>query len=210
MPDVTDDITVFDFETSGLDPVKERVIEMAAIRVVNGITVSVFSTFVKYDGVLEPKITELTGITDADLVGGMEEKTAFLCLRHIMGPSSLLVAHNAAFDLQFLHHAMFRIASKTFANPFLDTLTIARDRTTFPHKLTDMCGKYGIELNGAHRALADVEGTLAVLKAMHAEQPIDEWLNKLGYLKKFGPPPWAPQHAELVEVKLQYEKKAVV
>lgn len=204
------DICVFDFETSGLDPVKERVIEMAAIRVVKGITVSEFRTFVKYDGELVPKITELTGITDADLVGGMEEKTAFLCLRHIMGPSSVLVAHNAAFDLQFLHHAMFRIAGKTFANPFLDTLTIARDRTTYPHKLTHMCEKYGIKLEGAHRALNDVEGTLAVLQKMHVIHPVDEWLNKLGYLKKYGPPAWAPQHAELVPMELKYEERKAI
>lgn len=205
-----DDKCVFDFETSGLDPVNDRVIEMAAIRVVKGKIVTGFNTFVRFDGDLSPKITEITGIKSADLVGGMEEKHAFLNLRRIMGPNTLLVAHNAAFDLAFLHYAMFRIQQITFGNPFLDTLTIARDRTTYPHTLTDMCGKYGIELNGAHRALADVEGTLDILNAMHAEQSVDEYVNRLGYMKKYGPPAWSPQHAVLVPMELRYEKRKVV
>lgn len=204
-----EDICVFDFETSGLDPVNDRVIEMAAIRVIKGITVSEFRTFVRYDGKLVPKITELTGITDEHLVGGMEEKHAFLNLRRVMGPNTLLVAHNATFDLAFLHYAMFRIQQITFGNPFIDTLTIARDRTPYPHTLTDMCGKYGIKLNGAHRALADVEGTLDLLNAMHAEQPVDKWVNKLGYVEKYGKPAWVPAYADLAPVVWKKERKVV-
>ncbi|OMF35235.1 DNA polymerase III subunit epsilon [Paenibacillus sp. FSL H8-0548] len=195
-----DDICCFDFETSGLSPVEDRVVEMAAIRVIKGIQVSEFRTFVKYDGKLVPKITELTGITDEHLVNGMDEKQAFLNLRRVMGPQTLLVAHNATFDLAFLHYAMFRISEITFANPFIDTLTIARDRTPYPHTLTDMCNKYNIDLNGAHRALADVEGTLALLQAMHAEQPVDNFVNKLSYVEKYGKPVWVPAHAELSPV----------
>ncbi|WP_246096161.1 3'-5' exonuclease [Paenibacillus sinopodophylli] len=197
---IMDDICVFDFETSGLSPIEERVIEMAAIRYREGQRVSEFSTLIKFDGELTPKITEITGITDEKIANGMDEKTAFLCLRHIMGPSSVLVAHNAQFDLQFLHHAMFRIAGKTFANPFIDTLTIARDRTKYPHTLTDMCNNYNIPLDGAHRALADVEGTLALLQAMHKQHPVDEWVNKLSYVAKYGEPKWVPAHAELTPV----------
>ncbi|MGO4369347.1 PolC-type DNA polymerase III [Paenibacillus sp. MCAF20] len=195
-----DDICVFDFETSGLDHENDRVIEMAAIRFVDSKTVSEFRTFIKYEGVLAPKITEITGITEEDLAGGMDERTAFLCLRHIMGPSSLLVAHNAVFDLQFLHHAMQRIAGKTFSNPFIDTITISRDRTPFPHKLENMCDKYGIKLEGAHRALNDVEATLELLKALHEEKPVNEWVNKLSYVEKYGKPAWIPAYAELSPV----------
>ncbi|MDQ0114317.1 3'-5' exonuclease [Paenibacillus harenae] len=200
MINLINDICVFDFETSGLSPVNERVIEMAAIRVINGITVSEFRTFVKFDGVLAPKITEITGITDADLAGGMDEKQAFIALRKIMGPRSLLVAHNAQFDLAFLHYTMFRIQGITFDNPFIDTLTISRDRTPFPHKLENMCDKYAIKLEGAHRALNDVEATLELLKALHNEKPVDEWVNRLAYVPKYGKPDWIPSYAELSPV----------
>jgi DNA polymerase III subunit epsilon len=53
-----DNITILDFETSGLDPARDRVIEMAAIRCYGGEIVSQFNTFIRFDGVLPPKITE--------------------------------------------------------------------------------------------------------------------------------------------------------
>lgn len=208
------DICVFDFETTGLDHANDRVIEMAAIRVVNGEIVSQFQTLVKFDGELTEKITEITGITSDMLVGGMEEAAAFITLRRIMGPNSLLVAHNAAFDLQFLHYAMQRIKGITFYNPFIDTLSISRDRYTFRskeegHKLEGMCARLGITLTGAHRAFNDVIGCWELLKALHAEAPVDEWVNKLGYMKKFGPEKWYPDHAEIFGMDLKFENRRV-
>ncbi|WP_110933780.1 3'-5' exonuclease [Paenibacillus bouchesdurhonensis] len=202
-------ITVFDFETTGLDPVEERVIEMAAIRVVDGEIVTGFHTLVQPGKQLTSKITEITGITDEMLVDAMDESLAFRILRNIMG-DSLLVAHNAAFDLQFLHHALNRLAGRTFTNPFIDTLTISRDRHFYPHKLTDMCGKYGIELEGAHRALNDVLGCWELLKAMHDDEPVDAYLNRLGYLSKYGPPVWVPEHASIFGTQNRYEPREVV
>jgi len=204
------DITIFDFETTGFEFAgKDRVIEMAALRIRGGHVVGEFSTIVHqpdFAGGLPEKITELTGITTEMMLGGMDEKTAFQILnRMILG--STLVAHNAAFDLSYLHYAMDRLAGKTFSNPFLDTLTIARDRHYYPHKLEDMCRRYDIPLNGAHRALNDVYGCYELLKAMHAEWPVDDWLNVLGYLKRFGPPKWAPEYASLLPMENRYEPK---
>lgn len=204
------DICVFDFETTGLNHAEDRVIEMAAIRVINGEIVSQFQTLVRFDGELTPKITEITGITDDMLMGGMEEKPAFTALRRVMGPNSLLVAHNAAFDLQFLHHAMQRLADKTFSNPFIDTMTISRDRHTYPHKLTDMTARYGIELTGAHRALNDVIGCWELLKALHAAEPVDRWVNQLGYLSKYPPPEWIPEYATLFPTENRYEQRSAI
>jgi len=205
---VLNNLTVFDFETTGLDPVNDRVIEMAAVRVVDGEIVTGFHTLIKTDIELTPKITEITGIYPEMLQGAMDEGLAFRILRNIMG-DSLLVAHNAAFDLQFLHYALQRLAGKTFTNPFIDTLTISRDRHTYPHKLTDMCSRYGIELLGAHRALNDVEGCWELLEAMHNEKPVDSYINRLGYLSKYGPPEWAPAYAELFGTSNRYEPRNV-
>lgn len=196
-------VTVFDFETTGLDPVNDRVIEMAAIRVVDGVTVSSFNSMIRFDGELPPKITEITGITGFMLRGAMDELLAFKLLRNIM-QDSLLVAHNAAFDLGFLHHSLTRLGGKSFSNPFIDTLTICRDRHVYPHKLEDMCKTYGIVLDGAHRAINDVEGTWQLLRALHSENPIDEWVNQLGYLSKYGPPKWAPTYAKLFGTSNRY------
>lgn len=197
------DITVFDFETTGLDAKEERVIEMAALRVIGGQVVTGFHTLVHPGRPIEPKITELTGITNDMLRHAMDEDKAFRILRNIMS-SSLLVAHNAAFDLQFLHWAMQRLAGKTFENPFIDTMTISRERSIYPHKLVNMCEKYGIVLDGAHRAMADVEACWELLKAFHEREDVTPWINCLGYLKKYDPPAWTPGYAEVFGTENRY------
>jgi DNA polymerase-3 subunit epsilon/DNA polymerase-3 subunit alpha (Gram-positive type) len=204
MSNILDNITVFDFETSGLDPEKNSVIEVAAIKIREGRLVGEFSTIIKQPIQLEARITEVTGITTEDLKSGMDELLAFKLLNHLM-EDSILVAHNAPFDLQFLHHSLVRIAGRTFNNPFIDTLTISRDRHFYPHKLEDMCDKYDIKLEGAHRALNDVHGCWELLKKLHAEKDVSEFANKLGYLKKYPAPKWYPDYAELVPMVNRYD-----
>ncbi|GIQ67419.1 3'-5' exonuclease [Xylanibacillus composti] len=198
-----DDITVFDFETTGIDPKQDRIVEVAAIRCIDGQIVSQFQSLVQFNGELPDKITEITGLTAADLAQGMPEDLAFKILRN-MAQDSILVAHNAAFDLAFLHYWMQRTGGRTFSNDFIDTMTISRERHEYPHKLIDMTARYGIKLTGAHRALNDVIGCWELLKAMHAEEPIDDWVNRLGYLSKYGPPQWAPKHAKLFGTSNRY------
>lgn len=197
--------TVFDFETSGLNPIEDRAIEVAVIRIINGKVVHEFSTLISQDITLDPKITEITGINTLTMQYGMDELSAFKILRKMMGPVSLIVAHNAAFDLQFLHYGMMRIMGKTFNNPFIDTLTISRYRHFYPHRLENMCERYGIELEGAHRALNDVHGCWELLKKLHEEDPVDRYVNQLGYLRKYGPPEWTPDYAILEATENRYE-----
>lgn len=198
-----DNITVLDFETSGLDPSRDRVIEMAAIRCYGGEIVSQFQTLIRFEGTLAPKITEITGITSADLVNGMDEETAFRILNRIIG-DSILVAHNAMFDLSFLHHSLHRFANRSFKNSFLDTLTIARARHAYPHNLKEMCDRYGIVLDGAHRSLNDVIACWKLLEKMNEEQSVEQDLNVLGYMKKYGPPKWRPDQASLIPIEIKY------
>jgi len=198
--------TVIDFETSGLDPRKDRVIEMAAIRCVNGEIASEFSTLVQYDGKLSPKITELTGITDEMTAGGMDEDTAFRILNRMLG-SNIIIAHNASFDLGFLHHSLLRIAGLSFRNDFIDTLTISRQRHLYPHTLKDMSDRYGIKLEGGHRALNDVIACWELFCKLDAEMSTAGDVNKLGYLKKYGPPAWSPPNAMIEPVELMYASR---
>jgi DNA polymerase-3 subunit epsilon len=200
---ILDNITVIDFETSGLDFARDRVIEMAAIRCYGGEIVSQFNTLIRFDGVLPEKITEITGITSDELVNGMDEETAFRILNRMIG-DSIIVAHNAMFDLSFLHHALLRLANRSFTNSFLDTQTISRSRHTYPHNLKEMCGRYGIALEGAHRSLNDVYACWKLLEKMNEEQSVENDLNVLGYLEKYGMPEWYPQHASMVSVEIKY------
>jgi DNA polymerase-3 subunit epsilon len=189
-------VTVFDFETSGLNPEKDKVIEIAAIRCKGNKVISEFSTLVKFDGNLSPKIIELTGINSTDLEDGMDEETSFRILNRFL-QDSVLVAHNAAFDLSFLHFTLLRIANRSFINPFIDTLTISRDILYYPYTLKDTCGQYAISLEGAHRATNDVYACWEIYQRFSQEVDITKYINKLSYLKKYGPPKWAPSYSTL-------------
>ncbi|QGQ97012.1 3'-5' exonuclease [Paenibacillus psychroresistens] len=192
------DLTIWDFETSGLDPLKEQVIEMAALKIHKGIITGSFNCFVKHDKQLSQKITELTGIVDDDLKDGFDEDIAFKMLKQFMG-NNIIGAHNATFDLAFLHHSRMRLFNQSFSNSFIDTLTIARDRVPFPHKLTDLTTRHNIEMDTAHRALADVYGCYKLLQHYDKEESVEPWINRLGYVKKWGPATWYPEHAKPFE-----------
>lgn len=197
-------ITVFDFETSGLHPEKDRVIEIAAIRCKGNKVVSEFSTLIKFDGVLSPKIIELTGITQEDVKDGLDEDTAFRILNRLL-KDSVLVAHNAAFDLSFLHYTLMRLANRSFDNPFIDTLTISREQLYYPYTLKDVCNHYEIPLEGAHRAANDVYACWEIYQRFAQEVDITQYMNKLAYLKKYGPPKWTPSYATLVPAENRYK-----
>ena len=83
------------------------------------------------------------------------------------------------------------------SNPFIDPLTIARDRDPYPHKLKDSCNRHGIVLDNAHSALADVYATMDLVIDQHDKKDITEWLNVAGYRPKYGLPEWYPEHAIL-------------
>ncbi|NRS15861.1 3'-5' exonuclease [Brevibacillus sp. HB1.4B] len=192
-----EDLTVIDFETSGLDSKKDRVIELAAIRVKKGEIISEFSTLVHFNGNLTEKITEITGITNQNVALGMQEDLAFKMLFQFIEDSTL-IAHNAGFDLGFLHFSLKRIMGQSFENNFIDTLTICRDRNGYPHTLNEMCARYSVSVNESHRALADSLACWELFKKLNEEESVEKYLNVLGYYKKYGPPKWTPNNAKLV------------
>lgn len=197
-------LTAFDFETTGLDHENERVIEMAALKINKGIIVGSFSCLVRHDKPLTDKIKEVTGITDDDLLDAFDEDIAFRLLKQFMG-DNIIVAHNAAFDLQFLHHSRMRLFNQSFSNSFIDTLSIARVRDVFPHKLTDLTERYGIEMDTAHRALADVYGCYNLLQYFDKQESVEPWINKIAYNSKYDAPKWAPNYAEVYGAANKYK-----
>lgn len=195
--------TIIDFETSGLDARNEQIIEAMVIRVRNGNPVMTFNTLValRENKTLVPKISELTGHYAEDLEGAISEAELAGTLNWLISPDELLIAHNALFDLDFLNQ-LFRQnklihPQEDIENPFIDTLTIARAREPFPHKLEDVCKRNGIVLDDAHSAEADCLALLEVVLKYHRDKDIYEWLNVAGYRPKYGEPSWYPEHAIL-------------
>ncbi len=205
------DITVFDFETTGTDPRRDQVVELAAVRLVGGRRVACYDTLVRLRPGQEfsADAQRITGLTPADLAAGTDEATAFRMLRTLLR-GSVLVAHNILFDYAFLHEGLLRAGGQAPTEDFLCTLTIGRNRRPAPHKLLSLVAAYGLPPRPAHRALDDVLMTVELVRAMAAEGPLTQYLNRAGWDSRFAHPSWWPAHAQLVKQRANRVKPAAV
>lgn len=160
--EMPDTFVVFDLETTGLKPEQCEIIEVGAVKLVNGVETDRFCTFVNDGEVIPPDITKLTGINN-DMIAGAPNTAEVLrdFLRFCEGAT--LVAHNASFDMGFvLHHGERHGIS--FANPYADTLMLSRHlQHELPnHKLDTVCEALGISLENHHRAVDDASATAEI------------------------------------------------
>lgn len=210
-------IVFFDVETTGFNAQAHRIIELAAIGVRRNFEgkAEIWREMDVYcklpDGMKIPeKIVELTGITDQMLVeqGISEDEMAAQFAQIMAGEvdadskETLLVAHNAQFDLNFLaflyvlqmaHDSegpQYRERLHRFnAADYLDTLTVYKDRAAYPHKLANAIEHYGLagKVVNSHRAIDDVKALLEVTKAMGMERgDLQDYVNIFGYNPKYG------------------------
>jgi DNA polymerase III epsilon subunit-like protein len=198
-----------DMETTGFDREKDRIIEIAAIRFTEGEPVAVFNTMVRQDLNEHPislEIIKATGHTEADIMKGMDEETAIHILDQFCSEiteggeeiDSMIVGHNILFDYEFFRKAAERCdRGYPLHHGLIDTLTIARDRHQYPHKLPDMCAKYHILQDNWHSAYFDALATGQLLLAMDREKPVMEYLNVIGWKRQYGAPSWAPDYVTL-------------
>lgn len=147
-----------DLETTGLNPKQDKIIEIGAVKVVEGKIVDTFSQLINPGRKLEERITELTGITDADLVDKPDITQVFPQLIEFLEDLPLL-GHSILFDYSFLKKAAVN-QKLTFEKQAVDTLKIARKfLTELEHRSLDyLCDYYHIP-HHAHRAFADAEAT---------------------------------------------------
>lgn len=159
---------VLDFETTGLNPIEERITQIAAIKVTNRFfnkqKIEKFETLVNPGKEIPEFISDMTGITN-DMVKNMpDEASAINKLIDFIG-DSIIVAQNAPFDLGFLYHATLR-ANK---NPKLYDFfcTRAMSAIVFPnisHSLVDIVHLFDIELKKAHDAMSDAQATFELFE----------------------------------------------
>lgn len=120
-----DSYVVFDIETTGFNSVNDRIIEIGAVRVVEGEIKETFSEFVNPERPIPYKITQLTTITD-DMVkdAGTIEEILPQFLKFCEG--SVLVAHNAGFDTGFIRENAKRL-NLPYDHTVVDTLGAWQD-----------------------------------------------------------------------------------
>ncbi len=151
---------VYDVETTGLSANFNKLIEIGAVKVRGGEIIDRYQQFIKIDDRLSDFTTSLTGITDADLAGGIELKQA-LREFHDWSKDGVLVAHNAIFDLQFLARNYERELGITVTQPVIDTLELSRflhpDNTYHSLKILAKRYKVVMDSDSHHRADYDAQ-----------------------------------------------------
>ena len=183
---------VFDIETTGFSNTNDKITEIGAVKIENFKVVDRFSELVNPEVDISYKIQELTGITN-DLVSDKPTIEEILPKFLEFVGDSVLVAHNAEFDMGFISQKS-REQGLEFKNKSVDTLTLAR--VLLPHlkrhRLNVIAKDLGIPLLNHHRAVDDAEATahifikfLEMLKKQGVEvlSDVNEKLGGLDYTK---------------------------
>jgi DNA polymerase III subunit epsilon len=149
------DLTFLDLETTGLSPYHERIIEVGAIRVKNGKTIQTYNTLVDPQQKIKYYITQITGISQKDILGKPIFHEISDELLEIIG-DSIVVAHNARFDYGFLKTELLR-DGHNLKNQFCCSMVMSRQ--LYPehrrHNLDSIIERFELDCAHRHRALDD-------------------------------------------------------
>ena len=153
---------VFDLETTGFSLIKDKIIEIGAVKVENGVITDKFSTFVNPKVPIPFKITNLTGITDDMVMEAPDIETILPQFLEFVG-DAVLVAHNASFDVSFIEqNCRYQDITPDFTS--VDTVAMARILlpTLSKFKLNVVANALHISLENHHRAVDDAGATAEI------------------------------------------------
>ena len=147
----------FDLETTGLYAVSDRITEIGAVKIKDGVTVDTFSTFVNPGRPIPAAVSNLTGITDSMVSDAPSQTEAVRQFLDFCG-SAVLVAHNAPFDTGFIRKACSDMGTPYTATS-VDTVAIAR--AILPDlnnvRLDTLAKHFRLGKFNHHRAVDDAE-----------------------------------------------------
>ena len=158
-----EEFTVFDIETTGLYPIKDKITEIGAVKIKQGRITDRFSELINPEIPIPDNITKLTGITDSMVKDKPTIREILPKFLEFAGDSPL-VAHNANFDSGFIRAKAAELGL-IFNNTIIDTLQMSRVLLggLKRHKLDIVCEYLGIELENHHRAADDARATAEIM-----------------------------------------------
>lgn len=170
-------LVCFDTETTGLVSYYESLIEISAVRFnLNGDIEEKFTSLLDPMKQIEPVITDLTGITNDDLIDAPPFWNVLGDFVDFLREDDILFAHNAYFDANFVGVWMSKIMEVLPPNRIYDTIAIAKK--VFPglrtYKLVSLIESLGLEGENAHRAEADVLATISLIRKCMKELGISQ------------------------------------
>lgn len=168
-------ICAIDVETTGLDPKKDKITEIACVQydLKNKRMLNMFSALVYHDDtIVSDEITELTGI-DTNMISlhGKQKGDVVLATQHMIDQSDYAMAHNADFEKSFLQE--IAIVPPKWIDTCVDLPFPPRVTT---RKLTHLCADHGIWIRNAHRALPDVMAMIE-LASLYDCETIEKYAN---------------------------------
>ncbi|MCR4923640.1 MAG: PolC-type DNA polymerase III [Lachnospiraceae bacterium] len=159
---IMDSCVVFDIETTGFSPVNDSIIEIGAVKVVNGEIRERFSEFVNPKRSVPYRISKLTGITD-EMLEDADYITQVLPRFLEFSKDAVMVAHNANFDISFIKQKS-RDLGIDYSPSYIDTVGLARvllpDLNRF--KLDTVAKALNVSLENHHRAVDDAGATAEI------------------------------------------------
>ncbi len=164
--DIDTTYCVLDLETTGFSAVTEKITEVGIMKIKDGEVIDTFSCFVNPEKHIPRRVTAVTNITDSMVKDAETIEKVFPKILDFI-KDSVLVAHNASFDIGFLKQNAKRLGYE-FDYTYLDTLSLSKD--LFPdlkkYNLGKIAESLGIKVDVAHRALDDVDTTVKVFNIM--------------------------------------------
>ncbi len=178
---------VFDVETTGLSAIYDSIIELAAVKMYKGNVIAEFQEFIDPGTPLSAFTTQLTGITDEMVRGSKPEKQVLQEFQEFT-EGSVLVAHNASFDIGFINKGYQKNDLPLSEHPVIDTLELSR--FLYPQfksfGLSVLAKRFDVLLEQHHRAIYDAETTGRLLdiflKDLIEEYEITNLLNMNDYV----------------------------
>ena len=158
-----DSIIALDLETTGLDPQKDAIIEIGAVRFNNNRIENEWETLINPGRKIPPFITQLTGISDHMVLEAPSIQDVLTDFQQFVGDTFIL-GHNVGFDLSFLRrYSLFK------TNDTLDTYEIASVLlpTASRYALSSLAQQLNIPLKANHRAMADARVTAQVYRSLY-------------------------------------------